>query len=51
MRRCKICDKQYTPEWVSRFPKEDYCLVCETEILVCLLELEDPEETEEEEPE
>jgi len=50
MRRCIICDKQYTREWVTRFPDADYCLCCETEILITIAEYE-YEETEEEEPE
>jgi len=50
MRRCKICDKLYMLEELTRFPDEDYCLTCETEILICLAEFE-YEETEEGESE
>jgi len=51
MDRCKICNRKYELTALSRFPKEGYCLVCEMEILICIIEMEEEPCCEEEEEE
>jgi len=48
MNRCKICNTRYHLNYEARFPGEDYCSTCEMEIILCLLELEELEEEEDE---
>ena len=48
MDRCKICDWVYEMKSTARFPDEHYCPYCEAEIVICLMEMEEWEETEEE---
>lgn len=48
MSRCKVCNKIYSLNFISQFPGEDYCPTCEGEIMVCLMELEELEEVEDE---
>ncbi len=50
MSRCKICDTIYHLNYIARFPDEDYCPSCEAEISLCLMELEDFEEEENDAP-
>ncbi len=46
MSRCRICDTRYYLNYIARFPDEDYCPMCEAEISLCLMELEEIEEVE-----
>ena len=49
MSRCKVCNRQYEMNFLARFQGEGYCPLCEEEIVTCLMELENPEEEEDEE--
>ena len=49
MDRCKVCNREYELNFLSRFPGEGYCHFCEQEILTCLMEMELCEEEEDEE--
>lgn len=46
--RCKVCDRTYGLDFLSRFPDEKYCHVCEMEIMICLMEMEELDEVGEE---
>ncbi len=46
MNRCKICDKLYQNNFISHFLGEGYCNFCEVEIMICIMEMEEWEEIE-----
>jgi ferredoxin len=41
MRLCKICDARYVIDYMPAFPDEDYCRVCEIEIMVAISEMKE----------
>lgn len=47
MSRCRICNWEYDTNFLPHFPGESYCQVCEIEILICLREMEELDEEEE----